>query len=132
MVAVVISYEGTHADKRYFNTVYKHYRQALKRLQKETTEAEQAARILGKREAELQKIHHFRQKSYEMFVQEITGIQEWSEWLVASYRAANMRVRDSIPACFLDEPKIPELPVELLTLDWTCQESEMNNEQIDK
>ncbi len=32
-----------------------------------------------------------------------------------------MRVRPDTPSCFLTEPKNPEIPYELLQLDWQCE-----------
>ncbi len=123
LVAVVVSYEGSHADRKYFNTVYARYREALKRMEKEAAEAKEAGREFVRAELALQQIRQFRQKSHEKFVQEVKTLQSSAEWLVSSYRAANMRVRSDTPPCFLVEPKIPEIPEELLRLDWECSVS---------
>jgi len=120
-IAIIVSYEGSHPDKRKFHTVVNRYKTALKRLEKETAEASEAGSELKAAEKQLQRIRQKRQKSYESFLQSIQTIVDTGEWLVSAYRAANLRERMNIPPCFKAEAQIPKSPQESLILDWNCE-----------
>ncbi len=120
-VAVMVSYEGSHPDKKRFKTTTKRFKEAMKRLKKEASEAEEAGEILSNVENKFQKLRQYRTKSYEKFVQKIRSIVDSAEWLVSSYRAANLRTRKDIPPCFKKEAQIPSIPEELLDVDWDCK-----------
>lgn len=122
LIAVLVSYEGSHTNHSLYNTINKRYRQALRTLRKEAEEAEVAGKLLAKAEIAYQNIRHYRKKSHEKFLQDITTIQENGEWLISSYRAANLRVRPDIPLCFQNDARNPELPNDIINLDWECEE----------
>ena len=121
-VAVIVSYEGSHPDKKRFSTNIKRFKEAMKRLKKEASEAEEASEILSQIEKQYQKLRQYRSKSHEKFIQQVRSIVDSAEWLVSSYRAANLRVRKDIPPCFKDEAAIPSIPDELLNIEWDCTE----------
>ncbi len=120
LVAVMVSYEGSHPDKKYFKTITGRYKEAMKRLQKEATEATEAGAELARAEQNFQQVRQHRLKSHEKFIQAIKTIVDGGEWLVSSYRAANLRVRKDIPQCFKQQPQSPAIAEELLKLDWEC------------
>lgn len=120
LVAVIVSYEGSHPDKKHYHKVIKMYKLALKRLRKEATEAEDAGQLLARAEENFQKIRQYRIKTHEKFIQRIQTIADSAEWLVSTYRASNMRVRKDIPPCFKKEAQMPSIPQELFDVDWDC------------
>ncbi|MBC8181879.1 hypothetical protein H8E88_12235 [candidate division KSB1 bacterium] len=129
LIAVMISYEGSHPDKNHFHTVIKRYKETLKKLEKEATEAKAAGRMLAQAERNYQRLRQYREKSYRKFVQKIKSIAESAEWLASSYRAANMRVRKDIPPCFKQPVQSSEIPEELLEIDWECSDFTSGAEQ---
>jgi len=130
MVAVVISYEGSHPSIRSYKNIMKRYKEALLRLQKEDREAKVAGKELVQAQGQFQRIRQKRLKKHQQYLQRANTLKEKGEWLAQSYRAANLRVRHDYPECFKTEIKSPEIPQELLVLDWDCPEPEFRNQSL--
>lgn len=129
LVAVLVSYEGTHPDHRFFRAVVRRYREALKKLRKEGSEAESAGRELAQAEQRFQQIRQQRLKIYQQHAQRARTLQQTGEWLAATYRAANLRVRNDFPECLKGDVPSPVIPQELLNLDWDCPETSFESPQ---
>jgi signal transduction histidine kinase len=110
LVAVIISYEGSHPDQKLYNALYKRLKQSLKILKKEAKEEKKAAEELEKAELGYQRERQIRLKSHEKLIKELNNIKETVDWLVATYRAANMSVRNDVPECFKNSPAIVAIP----------------------
>ncbi len=120
LLAVIISYEASHSNKKQYKSVCFRYKAALKSLEKEATEATQAGQALAHAETEFQTARQTRAKTHEKYLQKANTIVDYTEWLITTYRAANMKDRKIIPPCFKEEPKIPAIPNDLYELDWNC------------
>ena len=128
LLAVIISYEACHPNKKQYKSVQRRYKEALNNLEKEATEAKQAGQALAKAENDFQTQRQTRAKSHEKFLQKANTIIDYTEWLITTYRAANMKTRKIIPPCFKEAAKIPCIPTELFELDWDC--ARWNNGEV--
>lgn len=122
LVAVVISYEGSHPNHRLYNTRRARLKEALKKLRKESGEAEAALRQLAKADSAYQKERHHRAKKHEGYCQKANEIKETVELLVTVYRDANIDVRHEFPECFKQPAMAVTIPPPLQSLDWECEE----------
>jgi hypothetical protein len=123
-VATIVSYQGSHRNHEEFRSKQRRYRDALRSLNKESAEASKAAKILQKANMALEMKKQQRSKIHEKFSEEAKILKENYEWLVRSYRTANMSVRTSAtyPTCFKKDPKAMIIPSSLIpeNLDWEC------------
>jgi hypothetical protein len=97
-------------------------KEALRRLKKESGEAEAAARKLSEADRAYQKERQHRHKSHELLRQNAEITKGTAEWLVTVYRDANIHARHETPECFKQEPVAVSIPEALLKLDWECEE----------
>jgi len=130
LAAILVTYSASHRNHAEYSRVYKIFRIALKNLRKESREAEVAAKEAYKAAQLAADRRQRRQKIHDTFYQNALEIKEKFEWLIRSYRTANMyaRPRGGTPVCFNDAPSILTMPEELLpeNLDWNCPESSRN------
>ncbi|MDP2209732.1 MAG: hypothetical protein Q8K98_13320 [Bacteroidota bacterium] len=126
-IAVIISYEGNHPNHAEYKNVLKRYKEALKRLKKESGEAKMAGEELKQAELKYQQLRQHREKSHQRYLQEIHIRKELGEWLVAAYRASNLKVRGDIPECFKKEPIPLTIPDSMVNLDWDCHDFREGN-----
>lgn len=122
LIAIVISYEGSHPNQRQYNTRERRMKEALKRLKKESSEAEAAARKLAEADRAYHKERQHRHTNHEQLRQDAEITKETAEWLVTVYRDANIGARHEIPECFKQAPMAVSLPEPLLNLDWECED----------
>lgn len=123
-IATIVSYQGSHRNHEEFRSKQHRYRDALRSLNKESTEASKAAKILQRTNIILELKKQQRSKIHEKLSEEAKILKENYEWLVRSYRTANMSVRTNAtyPACFKRDPKPMMIPSNLIpeNLDWEC------------
>jgi len=121
-VAMVLSYEGTHPDRRLFSTRRRNLDHARRGLAKESTEAAAAAKQEESTAISLHKKRAARQKAFERAVENAQLICENADSFVGIYRAANLESRRTAekPACFRLLPPKAALPGSLEQLDWNC------------
>jgi hypothetical protein len=123
-VAAVISYEGTHANRKEYKTLRRKLKEAFRSLKKESAEAKAAATRLAKAEEWYQQALHRRQKNFERVAERARLIKENNDWLIQVYRDANVEARRnaSTPACFKEPPIEAQIPAGLQNLDWNGSE----------
>lgn len=123
-VAVVISYQGSHASEAEYNTLLKRYKEAVKRLGKESGEARAAAQRKEAAEARFQTAYHQREKTFERITEQAKLKKETNDWYVSVYRAANLNARRDAkqPDWFKLPPPEAQIPNSLTQLDRECLE----------
>jgi len=130
-IATIISFEGSHRNHEEFKSKQQRYKDALKNLRKESAEAALAARRLRYTNVNMETKKHQRSKMHEKFAEESKILKDNYEWLIRSYRTANMSVRSSalLPVCFKNNPKELLIPENLLpeNLDWDCHSNDKSN-----
>ncbi|MBU1252723.1 MAG: hypothetical protein KKG06_04515 [Bacteroidetes bacterium] len=129
VIAAVISHEGNHPQHKAYSQAKKRYKDSLKAFENDKDEVKKAAKDLAEAEKQLQSIKHKRAKTHEKLFQEANSIKETIEWLISSYRAANLANREDVPECFKKSHNAPEIPNSLKNLDWDCEEE--NNHQVE-
>jgi len=120
--AVVISYFASHPQGDIYKQAKKLFKNALEEFKEDEQEVKDAAEEAGRTENSLGKITHFRAKTHEKLYAEAMMIKETIEWLIKSYKAMNLRHRPDFPPCFKKPHQMPEIPIELTTIDWNCNE----------
>ena len=122
-VATVLSYEGTHPDRRLYKTRRRNLAHAKASFAKESSEAAAAAREEEVAAATLQQKRTERQKAFEHASAEAQSIKETFDWLVGVYRAANQGSRKTAekPESFKKLHPEAVLPTLLRTLEWDCE-----------
>ena len=125
---VLISYMSFTHNERLLETIKKQYAHAIARLKKETREVAIASAEFEQANNNYIRAKHERQKEFERHNANAKTIKAIAEYLVETYRTANMEARrDSIkPLCFKKQPDQIILPPELLpqNLDWDCKFSD--------
>lgn len=119
-VAMIISYEGSHPNQKYYKTILKRHKAVLKKLKKEKGEALEAGREMNDADIEYQRIKNKREKIHSSFLHEINSIVERADWLTAAYRAANISVRDDRPLCLKGNLPTIILKENYAILDTNC------------
>lgn len=134
VIAAVISHEGTHQQHKAYSQARKRYKDSLKTFEDDEDEVKKAAKELAEAEKQQKHIQHKRAKTHEKLFQEANSIKEKIEWLISSYRAANLANRKDVPECFKKSHNAPEIPNPLKNLDWNCEESEksIDNEKVEE
>jgi len=122
-VATILSYEGTHPDRRLYKTRRRNLAHAKSVFAKESAEVAAAAREEEEAAATLQQKRTMRQKHFEHAAAEAQSIKETFDWLVGVYRAANQGARRSAdkPESFKKLHPEAMLPATLTRLEWDCE-----------
>ncbi|MBN3036608.1 MAG: hypothetical protein JW861_13560 [Bacteroidales bacterium] len=128
LAATLISYSSSFANQSEYNRIHRIHRMAMKVLRRESEDAEQAAREKQRTSKLLAEKRQLRQKSHSKILHNAQELVERIEWLVRSYRTANLYVRHKglTPKCFNAEPRLLSIPDDLKpeNLDWQCHSNE--------
>ena len=120
----LISYMSFTKDETYLETLKKQYKNALKRLKNERTEAMLASNRFEATNKAYIEARNRRQKEFERYFTHAKYLKSQIEFLIEVYRTANMEVRkDGLkPLCFKIAPEQIKIPLELNpeNLDWDC------------
>ena len=125
-VASVLSYWGSHPHHTLYKKLKRDLEFAENSLKKEAGEAKAVADQLTEAHHELTETKHRREKKWKVHFQKANELKEFGEYLIATYRKANMEARDmaAVPKPFLIPPLAIEIPENLKELDWDCLDIE--------
>lgn len=125
--ASVISFFAAHPEGDIYKQAKKIYKNTLKEFNQDEKEVKMAADEVERTDKDYQNIMHLRAKTHQKLLAEANSIKENTEWLMKSYKATNLAYRSDFPPCFKKELNAPEIPTELIVLDWHCEELDKNN-----
>ncbi len=131
-VSVLVSYQGSHKKHDLYKSMCRRYKNALKSLKKETTEADIANANYAKAVDTYHAMKTQREGCHNSYTERAKFIIVKLGTYMEVYRGHNIEARKSagIPLCFkLDLMKL-DIPENLLheNLNWDCPDDIQNNE----
>lgn len=127
-VSMLVAYAGGHRDKPEYQRRKKIFKDAKRRLAKESSEAQAAGTVLERAELRYQRAKETRGKRYEHLRQKAIGVIETADWLTSVYESANVEGREdgAVPRCFNrhqeNRIQLPEIFESKEVTDWSCDE----------
>lgn len=125
VAAIIIGYMSTPKDRHAYAKARRDLQDAIKKLAKETGEAEQCARELERAQVRLREVQVRRETRFRWYQERAKAIKEEHDFLVGVYREENTRARGGKKPPAFDLPFLePALPKALQGLNWDCNTPE--------
>lgn len=129
-VSVLVAYQGSHKKHDFYKNMSRRYKNALKLLKKETSEAEISAANFAKAIDAYHAIKASREGYHKSYTERAKFIICKIGYYMEVYRRHNLSARKSAgtPECFKIDLLKLEIPENLLpeNLSWECQEEKRN------